>query len=222
MADGLTPAPARTATRTRRRLPASQRRAVILDAALRVFAARGFHTASMDEIAREAGVSKAVVYDHFPSKQELYAALLEQIGERVEKIVEAALLPFDVEEAQRVRMALEAFFRYVEEHPAGSRLLLLELLGADTSELGRALEEGLATRLAETFGSDPRVFAGHPDRDRQLLVFAELIKSGLHGLAAWWYRHPDVPREALVQRSFDVVWPALVRAARPGRDGRGS
>ena len=61
----------------RKRLTAEARRAEILDAASAVFSARGYHAASIDDIAREAGVSKALIYEHFSSKQELHADLVE-------------------------------------------------------------------------------------------------------------------------------------------------
>ena len=63
---------------TRRRLTAEERRAGILDAALAVFSARGYYPSSIDDIAREAGISKALIYEHFESKQGLYADLLER------------------------------------------------------------------------------------------------------------------------------------------------
>src|SRR5918996_5462688 len=62
----------------RKRLSGEERRAAILDSALAVFARRGYHASSIDDIAREAGVSKALIYEHFASKQDLYAELLEQ------------------------------------------------------------------------------------------------------------------------------------------------
>src|SRR5215472_14299817 len=60
------------------RLPRLARRRQLLDAAMEVFVARGYHAAAMDEIAERAGVSKPVLYQHFPGKQELYLALLDE------------------------------------------------------------------------------------------------------------------------------------------------
>ncbi len=62
---------------TRRRLPAGERRTAILDAAMQEFAARGFHGASIDDIAQAAGISKALIYEHFPSKKDLHVSLLD-------------------------------------------------------------------------------------------------------------------------------------------------
>jgi AcrR family transcriptional regulator len=188
---------------------------VILAAALRTFASNGYDGAAMDEIAAAAGISKAVVYDHVPSKRELYLQLLESIRQDLERTVEAALAPADAGGEPRVRAGAAAFFRYVEEHPEGCRLLLLELQGANVSSIGRELEERATSGLAQTLGSDPRLFDGHPERRRQLVILAELLKSALLGLASWWYRHPDAPCDDLVERTVAVVWPAIERA----RDG---
>ena len=62
----------------RRRLSAEQRRSAILDAALVVFSSRGYHASSIDEIAQAAGISKALIYEHFPSKRDLHVSLLER------------------------------------------------------------------------------------------------------------------------------------------------
>jgi len=59
----------------RSRLPRDERRAILLSAALEVFTVSGYHAASMDEIADRAGVSKPVLYQHFPSKLDLYLAV---------------------------------------------------------------------------------------------------------------------------------------------------
>ena len=70
------------------RLPRDQRRIQLLDAASEVFAAKGYHAAAMDDIADVAGVSKPVLYQHFPSKLDLYLALLDQSCDRLVEVVE--------------------------------------------------------------------------------------------------------------------------------------
>ena len=78
------PAGPAVAARRTSRLPRGARRLQLLRAAQEVFVAQGFHAAAMDDIADRAGVSKPVLYQHFPGKRELYLALLEQqVGELV-------------------------------------------------------------------------------------------------------------------------------------------
>ena len=196
----------------RRRLPAPERRLLILNAALRTFAAHGYDGAAMDEIAAGAGISKAVVYDHVASKRDLYTQLLHAIRDEVERTVEDALRAPGADGEARVRAAVEAIFRYVEAHAEAARLLVLELQGANVSAIGGELEERMSQALARTLGSETGAFAGHPDRELQVTVLAELLKSAVLGLAGWWYRHPEVPREVLVERTVAVVWPAIERA----------
>src|SRR6266702_6901474 len=73
------------------RLPRSARRKQLLAAAQEVFVAQGYHAAAMDDIAERAGVSKPVLYQHFPGKLELYLALLDQHCESLIQAVQAAL-----------------------------------------------------------------------------------------------------------------------------------
>ena len=83
-------APSDTRPRSNR-LPRHERRRQLLDAALEVFVSQGYHAAAMDEIAERAGVSKPVLYQHFPGKLELYLALLDESANELVRIVSEAL-----------------------------------------------------------------------------------------------------------------------------------
>lgn len=204
-----------SATAQRRRLPASERRLVVLGAALRTFAAHGYDGAAMEQIAAAAGVSKAVVYDHVSSKDELYTMVLDAIRIELVTVVEAALEPGGGEGEPRVRAAIGALFRYVEEHPEASRLLCRELQDANRSAIGRELHERLTATIVATLGNEPGLFAVGGARERQLTIFAELLKAAVLGLVVWWFRNPEIPREDLVERVVMVVWPAIERAWTP-------
>lgn len=185
---------------------------LILEAALRTFAANGYDGAAMDEIASEAGISKAVVYDHVASKRDLYTQLVHVIRDEIEQTVDDALRAPGVNGEERVATAVDAIYRYVEEHPEASRLVVLELQGTSVSTIGRELEDRITAHLTRTLGSDPGLFDGHPDRSRQLVILAELLKAAVLGLTNWWYRTPEVDRGDLVERTVGVVWPAIERA----------
>src|SRR5690606_10853397 len=73
------------------RPPAPRRRRQLLRPALRVFAERGYHSASMNDIAVEAGVTKPVLYQHFPSKRELFAELLDDVGRELQESITKAV-----------------------------------------------------------------------------------------------------------------------------------
>jgi AcrR family transcriptional regulator len=94
------------------RLPRPARRRQLLGAARDVFVAQGYHSAAMDEIAERAGVSKPVLYQHFPGKLDLYLALLdESVGELMHTIGEA--LASTTDNRQRVPATFQAFFDFV-------------------------------------------------------------------------------------------------------------
>ena len=197
----------------RRRLRAAQRRELILRAAIRLFAERGYHATSMEEIGAAAGVSKAVVYDHFASKDELYAHLLEEIRAEVDAALEVAIAPEP--SSLRTRTAVETFFRFVEERPETCRLLILEIhRTTEVAEVVARFEDRVAAALASALASDPTVYAGHPERRRRVRVLAELLTSAFHGLASWWLRHPREPREEVVERADAAVATAIGTARR--------
>src|SRR5688500_16912946 len=95
------------------RLPRSARRLQLLRAAQDVFVAQGFHAAAMDDIADRAGVSKPVLYQHFPGKRELYLALLEEhVSELTERVNEAMAATDDNQ--ARVDGAVGAYFDFID------------------------------------------------------------------------------------------------------------
>src|SRR6059058_6338124 len=94
------------------RLPRLARRRQLLAAAQEVFVAQGYHAAAMDEIAEVAGVSKPVLYQHFPSKLDLYLALLDASCERLIEVVEEALGSTE-DNSARVVATMGAFYDFV-------------------------------------------------------------------------------------------------------------
>jgi AcrR family transcriptional regulator len=131
------------------RLPAPERREQLLDVALRVFSASGFHGSSMNDVAEAAGVTKPVLYQHFASKRELYLALLDTAGEHVNAVILAAAAdatgPHD-----QVTRGVRAYFHWVAEH-RDSFLLLFGDGGRrdeEFTEAVRLVEMRMANDLA--------------------------------------------------------------------------
>ena len=167
-----------TATSTDRprgtRLPRLARRRQLLDAALAVFVARGYHAAAMDEIAERAGVSKPVLYQHFPGKQELYLALLDESVERLIDAVATALRSTP-DNRQRVNATFAAYFGYIAEHSGTFRLVFESDL---TSEPAVRARLDAADRLcADLISQVIRDDAGLADDE------AHLLSIGLLGMA---------------------------------------
>src|SRR5512139_1711020 len=102
-------------TRVATRLPAARRRRQLLSVALRVFAERGFHDASMNDIAIEAGVTKPVLYQHFTSKRELFTELLADVGRDLQDNITKAVAAADGPR-EMVQRGFAAYFTYVDRH----------------------------------------------------------------------------------------------------------
>src|SRR4051812_50211028 len=106
------------------RLPADERRQQLLEVACDLFARSGFHDTSMDEIAEGAGVTKPVLYQHFPSKRALYVELLEDTGRQLlSTLADAVAAAGTLRE--RVELGFRAYFRFA----IGNRSAFLFLLG---------------------------------------------------------------------------------------------
>ena len=106
----------------RSRLPRDERRAQLLAAALEVFTASGYHAASMDEIAERASVSKPVLYQHFPSKLDLYLAVLDMHIDSLVFAIQKAIAS-NKENRNRVRATIDAYFGFIEGEGEAFRLL---------------------------------------------------------------------------------------------------
>ncbi len=104
----------------RKRLSASRRRILIMEAAARLFAERGYSGASMTDIAAAAGIAPSVIYDHFASKRDLHLELLSQ---HAHALIEATTLDTEGSGEALVRRSTEAFFGFVEQHPYAWRML---------------------------------------------------------------------------------------------------
>ena len=199
-----------------RRLKAEVRRERILEAAMRVFAEQGYERASFGAIAKLAGISRPVVYDHFASKEELHLVLLERERDRIFEHVKVQLVS-GVEPGERVARALEAFFAYVETHPYAWRMLFRETAGEPRVADAQRRIQGeahlaVAMLLAEEKGS--KILAGE-GRELRLEMLAALWGSATNGLARWWYDRREVPRTEVVAAAMDALWLGVERL----RDG---
>lgn len=106
----------------KQRLPRDERRAQLLTAALEVFTAAGYHAAAMDEIADRAGVSKPVLYQHFPSKLDLYLAVLDLHIDSLVFAIQKAIAS-NRENSSRVAATVEAYFGFIDNEGEAFRLL---------------------------------------------------------------------------------------------------
>jgi AcrR family transcriptional regulator len=184
------------------RLPRLARRRQLLDAAMEVFVARGYHAAAMDEIADRAGVSKPVLYQHFPGKQELYLALLDESVDRLIEAVAAALRS-TADNRQRVNATFAAYYEYIAEHTGTFRLVFESDLTSEPAVRERleAADQRCADMISQVIKED----AGLADDE------AHLLSIGLLGMAQvsaryWLNTVGTIPREAAEQLVARLAW----------------
>lgn len=156
------------------RLPRSARRKQLLAAAQEIFVAQGYHAAAMDEIAERAGVSKPVLYQHFPGKLELYLALLDTHCDSLLTRVHRAMAATP-DNKERVRNAMAAYFDFVDHESEAFRLVFESDLRNDPAVRERVdrVESGCIAVITDTIMADTGVNRGR----------AELLAAGLVGAA---------------------------------------
>lgn len=193
---------------TRRRLPPEQRERQVLDAAARVFARSGFHDASMDAVAEEAGVSKPMVYTHGGgSKEELFARCIRRESERLLTSVSGDLRSADPQ--SRLFRGLRAFFATVTTHREGWMVLYRQArAGTFADEVSRARRR-IVVRVAELLAEES------VDPAAALPVASTLVGAA-EGLADWWFDGGTGTPDDLAAQLMSVVWPGLA-ALRAGQ-----
>jgi AcrR family transcriptional regulator len=203
----------------RRRLTAEERRTGILDAALAVFSQSGYHPASIDDIAREAGVSKALIYEHFASKQELYADLIARNARELTQRLAASLVGVELESsASRLAAGLDAFFAFVEERRDAWRMLFRDTADPEAAAVLDRMLEQVTAEVTVLISQDPGARAlNRPEEDRALRLLAEMLVGGAQSMANWWATNPEAPREQMVEIAMDFAWLGLERLSRGER-----
>src|SRR3954451_516999 len=141
-------------TPPRKRLSAIDRRAAILDSALEVFSKRGYNGASIDEIAQAAGISKALIYEHFPSKKDLHVSLLQRHTQEIfVRLAETA----DTDDPGEVRLrnGVSAFLEWVETHRDAFRLLFRDTFEPDVADALIRLQNQATGAIAALLAAEP-------------------------------------------------------------------
>lgn len=148
------------------RMPRDQRRRQLLDVAGQVFADKGYHSAAMDDIALAAGVSKPVLYQHFPSKLDLYLALVDRASEEIVELVRAAIAG-TTNNSERVSAALGSFYEFVAQAGKSFRFVFESDLIGDAQVSARIWQahRDLAEAIGQSIAHDTRM---PPERARLL------------------------------------------------------
>lgn len=187
------------------RLPRGARRAQLLLAASDVFVSHGYHSAGMDEIAERAGVSKPVLYQHFPGKLELYVAVLQANVDKLVAGVRQALRS-TTDNKLRLFAAVQAFFDFVDNDTQGYRLIFQSDLLGDPGVVTR-VEQATEACIDAVFDLVSHDSGLDPYRARMLAV-------GLVGLSQvsaryWLEANRPMSKAAAVETTVALAWGGL-------------
>ncbi|MEA2353247.1 MAG: hypothetical protein QOH38_1121 [Thermoleophilaceae bacterium] len=196
-------------TVTRRRVPRERRERQMIRAATRIFAARGYHDASMDEIAHASGITKPMLYAYFESKQGLFVACLEKGERALEDAVAAAVSDSGTPE-RRLWAGLVTVFRFFDDNPdlfaIGYPSGPTSSTFAETTARGRASMARLLTGLFV----DTAIGAGvDPDAAREAEPLAHALTGATIALLSWSAGRPDESRELHALRLMNFAWMGL-------------
>ena len=194
------------------RLPRPARRRQLLGAAQEVFVAQGYHAAAMDEIAERAGVSKPVLYQHFPGKLELYLALLDESAQELVRIVREALSS-TTDNKQRVPATFQAFFDFVSSSGEAFRLVFESDLSNEPAVRVR-LEKAMQD-CADMVSQFIREDAGLRDDEARLLGMA-LVGMAQVSSRYWLSTDKAIPKDAAEQLLARLAWRGISGWPRTG------
>lgn len=200
-------------TEPRRRLKKAQRRKVIEEAASALFAEHGYSGTRLEDIAAVAGVTKQLLYQHFPSKKALHMALLaKHRDELLAGLAQDMATPGPL--AKRLPHVLDRWFAYVEDHPYALAMLFRDTTGdPEVQALYRELQ-------ASARAANMALIRAEPELDipeDQIEPLAEFARAASTGLAMWWAEHRDVPRATVVAVAAEMLVGGLGLKATPHR-----
>jgi AcrR family transcriptional regulator len=192
----------------RKRLSRGERYDLILEHAIDVFGTRGYHNVAMDDIADAAGVSKALVYQHFESKDELYLEVLRSFQAQITESVLPAWAA-DLPPQERFWRGFVAFFDFVDANRQAWGVLY-----RDAVEIDDAMIKGIHsmnTELAEAV-ADAFIQVLNQQSDSNELLKAYSLAAGhavvgaVHSLADFWLDHPEETNFRLAGTAMAVLW----------------
>jgi AcrR family transcriptional regulator len=190
-------------------MPRAERERQLLDLAERAFAERGYHAASMDEIASAAGVTKPIIYSYFGSKEGLFIAGVQRAYERCVERVEVAAAEGG-EAGELLVRVIQAVFGFVEDYRGQWPYIFgAQALGGRFAEEAAKARAGMVAVIARIL----RQIITDPEAAGEIDPLAEVCIGACEALANRWVGHPEEPRELQEARAVRILGPAIAALA---------
>jgi AcrR family transcriptional regulator len=191
-------------------LKAEERRESILAAANTVFGQHGYEHVRIDDVATAAGISKALIYEHFRSKQDLYSELMNRAAiDLLGRIVAAGSAP-GVDGPIRLERGVAAGFLFVKQEPEAFQMFTRDVTDPEIGSLQAALRRGYVSAMIGLMEMEPPETREGLEH-RHLEQIAEMVVGGWYALADWWLRNPEADLEEMIAILMSFMWLGLGR-----------
>jgi AcrR family transcriptional regulator len=174
----------------------------LLDLAEELFLSNGYERTSIEDIARAAGVTRPVVYEHYGSKEGIYLACVRRARDHFNSDVIHAVAGTD-DALEQLRRGADAYYRVLERDPRRWQLLF-----GPGGLVSDTLGEELARERFRTVNLLADLIEAHlPQHDQQQVdAFAHATTGSAEQLGRWWLAHPDISREQVTRYFVENVW----------------
>ena len=164
------------------------RRKLILDAATRLFGNYGYHAATVPMIVAEAGSSVGSFYAHFRNKEDVFAAVLEALGQKVTEVMDRARAS-QPDALLGIRCAVESLFLFLADNPGDARILIVESSGLSPrlEQMRRAILRQYAEKVCQTLESVP----GASSVSAPAIAARCLVGAVFESLCSWLEESPN-------------------------------
>ena len=184
------------------RLPRDERRAQLLVAALEVFTAAGYHSAAMDEIADRANVSKPVLYQHFPSKLDLYLAVLDLHIDSLVFAIQKAIAS-NRENSSRVAATVDAYFGFIDSEGEAFRLLFESYMNLEPQVRERLnrMTYDCAAAVSAVISIDTGL-----GKEESMMLAVGIIGTVQTTARHWLDRDGKIDRQRATELVMNLIW----------------
>ncbi|MGA3372870.1 MAG: TetR/AcrR family transcriptional regulator [Terracidiphilus sp.] len=171
------------------------RRRTILDAATHLFAANGYHSTTVPMIVAASDSSVGSFYAHFRNKEDVFAAVLEALGQKVTEVMDRARDSQD-DALLGIRCAVESLFLFLADNPGDARILIVESSGLSPrlERVRRAILRQYADKVCQTLESAPGAFSV----SAPLIAARCLVGAVFESLCSWLEESPNDRQSASV------------------------